>query len=264
MLFVTARFALLVPAGDLGGREVAKVNATLAGTDVALALAATLETAQVHLATTSLGTGLNTAEEGSKVNHELVLLDSEVVVEQIEKLLLHEIDLGLREESGVVSPVLVLGRRVVEVLGGDDEGSEEDTVTSAVHALGNARQPRPQALQVNKGAEEGGHLNVGPLDEQSDEGLQAGKAVDLELARWVGLSRGDGTCWCGRRRIGRLCRTALDDVGSLIGEVDNHLAGDGALDEVGDGGVVNKLGYQAGGVSAKEARVERRSRCRSL
>lgn len=42
----------------------------------------------------------------------------------------------------------------------------------------------------------------------------------------------------------------------LVGKIDDHLAGDGALDEVGDGRVVDKLGYQAGWVSAKEARVE--------
>ena len=51
---------------------------------------------------------------------------------------------------------------------------------------------------------------------------------------------------------------------SMVSQVDNHLASDGALDQVGDGRVVHKLGYQAGRVTAKKARVERRGRCRSL
>ncbi len=52
----------------------------------------------------------------------------------------------------------------------------------------------PQALEVDEGAEEGGNLDVGPLDKESNEGLQGRKAVDLELTppgrlqrwRWSG------------------------------------------------------------------------------
>lgn len=264
MLLVSRSLSLLVPAWDLGSREVAEVNTTLAGTNIALALATTLETAQVHLTSTSLSTRLDTAEEGSKVNHELVLFDTEIVVKQVEKLLLHQVDLGLGEERCVLGPVLVLRRRVVEVLGSDDESGEEDTVTSAVHSLSNTRKPRPQTLKVDESAEEGGNLNVRPLDQESDEGLQAREAVDLELARRVGLGRSDGAGGRGGRRVRGLGRAALNDVSSLVGQVDDHLASNWALDKVGDGRVVAELGYQAGGVAAKKARVERRGRCRSL
>ena len=264
MLLVAAGLALLVPARHLGGRKVAEVDTALAGTNIALALATTLEATKMHLTTTSLGAGLDTAEEGGKVDHELILLDAEVVVEKVEELLLHEVDLGLGEESSVLGPVLVLGRRVVEVLGGDDEGGEEDAVTSAVHSFGDTGQPGPQALQVDEGAEEGGNLDIGSLHQESDEGLQAGEAIDLELARRVGFGGSDGAGGCGARAVGRLCGATLDNVGSLVGQIDDHFSCDWTLDEVSDGGVVDQLGYQAGGVSTKQARVERRGRGGSL
>lgn len=204
MLLIAARLALLVPARHLRGRQIAKVDTALARTSVALAFAPTIETAEVHLATASLGTRLNTTEEGGKVHHELLLFDSEIVVKKVEELLLHQVDLGLREKSSVLGPVLVLGRRVVEVLGGDNEGSEEDTVTGAMHALGDARKPRPQALQVDESAEQGGHLDVGALDEECDKGFQTGKAVDLELARRISFRRGNGSCWGGWWCVRRL------------------------------------------------------------
>lgn len=51
--------------------------------------------------------------------------------------------LSLGEEGGVFRPVLVLWRRVVEILCGDDEGGEEDTVSGARHAFGGRWQSRP-------------------------------------------------------------------------------------------------------------------------
>lgn len=71
------------------------------------------------------------------MSDDLIFVDSQVVVEQVEQLLLHQVDFGLREHLRVAAPVLVLGGRVVEVLGSDDEGGEEDSVSSARHTLGN-------------------------------------------------------------------------------------------------------------------------------
>jgi hypothetical protein len=65
---------------------------------------------------------------------ELRLFDTQVVVEEVQQLLLHQVDLGEREESTVLLPVHVLWRRVVKVLGGTDEYGEEDSVSGALHA----------------------------------------------------------------------------------------------------------------------------------
>lgn len=75
--------------------------------------------------------GAGSLPKGTEVLDEFELLDSELVVEEVEKLLLHEVDLGEGEEPGVFLPVHVFGRRVVEVFRGADEHGEEDSVTGA-------------------------------------------------------------------------------------------------------------------------------------
>lgn len=67
------------------------------------------------------------------MDHYILLLYPEVVVEEVEELLLHEIDFREGEVHGVTLPVLVAGRSVVEILGCTDKGGEEDTMTSACH-----------------------------------------------------------------------------------------------------------------------------------
>lgn len=165
------------------------------------------------------------------MEEELVLVDAEVVVEEVEELLLHEVDLCLGEEGAVAGPVLVLWRRVVEVLCCDDEGCEEDAVACAVHALCDAREPVLQAVEVYEGAEEGGYLYVALLHEDGNERLEAGEAIDLELAGGVAL----GVCHGARgRRGGRgegLRRAALDDVCCLLCEVD--WGGEGGGEDIG-------------------------------
>lgn len=73
--------------------------------------------------------------------------DTKFPIKQAQKLLLHEVDFREAEpkvlvatNSCITCPVLVLGRRVVEVLGREDERSQEDSMGSALHALGNRRQ----------------------------------------------------------------------------------------------------------------------------
>jgi hypothetical protein len=88
----------------------------------------------------------NGAQEGLEVVVEVVWVDAKIPIEEKEELLLHEVDLGDGKakvleapNSTVPSPVLVLGRGVIEVLGGQNEGREEDPVDGAPHALGNRR-----------------------------------------------------------------------------------------------------------------------------
>lgn len=73
-------------------------------------------------------------KEGAEVLDEITFEAAKVVVEQDKKLLLHQVDLGQREEASVLLPVHVLRRAVVEVFGGADEDGEEHAVTSALHA----------------------------------------------------------------------------------------------------------------------------------
>lgn len=68
------------------------------------------------------------------MDEKLLLGNPEIVVEEVQELLLHEVDFGEGEEGRVSLPVLVLWRRVVEVLGSTDESGEEDSMTSAVHS----------------------------------------------------------------------------------------------------------------------------------
>lgn len=150
--------------------------------------------------------------------------------------------------------MLVFRGGVIEVLGGEDEGGEKDAVAGTWHALGHLGQAGLEAGQVDEGAEQGRDLHVAALDEARDEGFEAGEVVARGIDRWVGM--------CDLERVGRRVegggrggglrgRRAVDDVGDLVGEVDDHVLGDGALDEIEEGGVVDDLGQEAGGVTAQ-------------
>lgn len=75
---------------------------------------------------------------------QVLLLDPQVPVQQEQQLLLHQVDLCPAEaevlvvvaDDAVVGPVLVLGRAVVEVLGGQDQAGQEDAVSRASQSLG--------------------------------------------------------------------------------------------------------------------------------
>ncbi len=91
------------------------------------------------------------AEEWLEVLDDLLLVDGEVVVEEEEELLLHQVDFLLREHLRVSAPVLVLWRRVVEVFCRDDEGREEDAVTRAGEAFRDLGQAVSEPLEVDEG-----------------------------------------------------------------------------------------------------------------
>lgn len=74
----------------------------------------------------------------------IVFSHPEIPIEEAEKLLLHEVNFSQAEaevvvptDGGIASPVLILGRGVVEVFRGQDEGGKKDAVGSAFHALSN-------------------------------------------------------------------------------------------------------------------------------
>lgn len=73
------------------------------------------------------------SEEGTKVLDCLVLVEAKIIVEQEEKLLFHEVYLGEIEKRGVSRPMLVFGRRVVEILCSDDESGQEDAMSRTRH-----------------------------------------------------------------------------------------------------------------------------------
>ena len=107
------------------------------------------------------------SQKGLEVVVEILGVDAQVPVQEEEKLLLHEVDLGDGEakvfvatDSTVPSPVLVLGRRVVEVLRGKDERGQEDAVHSAPHTLRDRREARLEPAEVDKGTHQGGDLDM--------------------------------------------------------------------------------------------------------
>lgn len=121
-------------------------------------------------------------EEGLEVLVEVLVCDAQVPVEQEEHLLLHQVDLCEREaerleaaDGAVARPVLVFGRRVVEVLGGEDERGEEDAVHGAAHAFCDGGQAALEACQVDEGGHERGDLHVAAVDEGGDELLEGGE-----------------------------------------------------------------------------------------
>lgn len=98
---------------------------------------------------------------------EFVLTDVEVPVKKVEELLFHQVDFGLGETKsfvcshvGVLGPMLVLGRGVVEELCSQDESSKEDSVHSTSQTLGNWWQSLLESLEVNQRGHQSGNLHI--------------------------------------------------------------------------------------------------------
>lgn len=215
-------------------------------------LLASLLLAVSHLAGVSLGDLMAEGlEEVVEVAVEVLLSNSQVPLEKEEKLLLHEVDLGAAEakvvavsgDVAVVGPVLVLGRAVVEVLGGEDESSEEDSVGGTSQASGHGLKLGLEAAKVDEGRHEGGDLDVGRDDELSDELLKSRKAA-------IFGSNGPGLGAPGRSRevmsgvdgSGRHeGRVAGNDVVGGFGKIGDHVATHRLVDELLEGNLVELL-----------------------
>jgi hypothetical protein len=62
------------------------------------------------------------------VHHALGLAHAQLPVQHVQKLALNPSYIALLEDAGAERPVDVLERGVIGVLGGDDEGAEEDAL----------------------------------------------------------------------------------------------------------------------------------------
>lgn len=96
----------------------------------------------------------NRTQERLQVREQFILRNTSLPIKQEEQLPLHKVHFGEREPEPIIPlddriprPVLVLGTRVVEVLRGQDQTGQEDTVHGAAHALGDGWEPCTQTLQ---------------------------------------------------------------------------------------------------------------------
>ena len=148
-----------------------------------------------------LGDGLaNWLEERLELELKLLHTEVQVVVEESEQLLLHEVDFRSREselgevliwsglDTGIVGPVPILWRRVVDIFGSDDEAREKDAVCRALEAFCNRWKLLAKALEVEKSGHQCGHLDVGLLDERTNELLES-RDLLRRLERTLKLGR---------------------------------------------------------------------------
>lgn len=85
-------------------------------------------------------------EKGLKVGEEILICDSQIPVKEEEELLFHKVNFCDGEAEAfeafhrrIASPVFVLGRAVIQVLGRENERGEEDAVDGAAHSFGDWR-----------------------------------------------------------------------------------------------------------------------------
>lgn len=133
--------------------ERSQADASLCCSSVTLAFAACFTASKVHFATTGLSSVLGDPEEGGKVIAELLFINAEIVVEQVEELLFHQIDFCLGKNCSIACPVLIFWTRVVEIFRCDDESGQEYTMPCAVHALSDPWQTMLKSLEVDESAE---------------------------------------------------------------------------------------------------------------
>lgn len=108
-------------------------------------------------------------EEGRPNVKSGLLIEAKVVVQEEKQLLLHQVDFRAREDDGVGCPVLILRRRVVEVLGADNERGKEDAMLRRPIPLGRHRQLAAQPLQIDERREQGRNVYAGYAHERQDK-----------------------------------------------------------------------------------------------
>jgi hypothetical protein len=73
-------------------------------------------------------------KEGFERPEDFLFVKSKVIVEKIEQLFFHQVNLGDVEEDGIAGPVDILGRRIVEILGGDDQSRKKHSMAGTRHS----------------------------------------------------------------------------------------------------------------------------------
>lgn len=108
----------------------------------------------------------NRSQERLKMIQEIKFCDPCVPVEQEQQLAFHQVDLCQSKTKPIValdrrisSPVLVLRARIVEVLGREDQTSQEDSVNGTSHALGDWWETSLQASQIDQRGHQRRDLN---------------------------------------------------------------------------------------------------------
>lgn len=112
--------------------------------------------------------------------------------------------------------MLVLGRTIVDVFGSADQGSQEDSVPRAGHALGDLGQPSSQSLQQSDGGDECRDLNVGSFYDVGDEVIESGQAQRDQLG--IDIGGGDAGDRMTSSRVDLDNLTRVDDLVGLIRE----------------------------------------------
>lgn len=181
------------------------------------------------------------SQEVVQTEVEVVLVDTEVKVQQSQELALHQVDLGVGEaevgvalDGSVACPVLVLGGRIVEVLGRENQRREEDAVSGALHALGGGGKTLLETTEVDQSRHEGGNLDMRHGDQGDDELFQRGQVRIKDDGRGAlrgsaRRSQGEIVMLLADARVGGC---AVDDLASLLGQVVDHLLADRQTDEV--------------------------------
>lgn len=110
---------------------------------------------------------------------EIVLGHPEIPIEKAEELFFHEIDFGQIEaeaivtlHAGITRPVLVLWRRIVQILRRQDERGEKYSVGGTLHAFRRGGEAMLQPTEVHQGRHQRRHLHVRAFDKSADEELK--------------------------------------------------------------------------------------------
>jgi len=137
-------------------------------------------------------------QESVMNDEEIGFGDGELPVDDIDELALDPSNIALAEGTGDHSPMNVFQSRVIGVLGGDDEGAEENAVKGPLFGLNG--EIRPGALDVDEGDKDVGDSDLSSLDNVRDELGELGVLV------------GAGDRASARRRGGWNTKSEVDDL----------------------------------------------------
>ena len=71
--------------------------------------------------------------ERSKERADFTFVEAQVVIQKVEQLFLHEVNLSNIKDDSVIRPVKILRGRIIQVFGGDNESGEKNPMACARH-----------------------------------------------------------------------------------------------------------------------------------